>query len=143
MSAEENKVLVRRYVELIHRGDLEGGEALVASTFAFHMPGMSQPLDREGFRQLFIGLRAAFPDITVTNDALVAEGDLVAGRWLTRATHLGDFQGIPPTGRQVAITSMDLNRIVDGRIAERWHEFDALGSLQQLGVVPAPAEAAR
>lgn len=138
MQLEENKVIVRLYVEAIHRGDIDEGEALLAPNFAFHMPGTPGPLNREGFRQLFMGLLTAFPDPAITNEDLIAEGDRVAGRWTTRGTHQGDLWGFPPTGRQVTITSMDINRITDGKISERWHEYDALGLMQQLGVVPAP-----
>ena len=138
MSAEENKALVRRYVEAIHGGNLDEGEEMLAPDFAFHVPGTPGPLDREGFRQLFTGLLAAFPDLAIANQELIAEEDKVAGRWITRGTHRGDLWGIPPTGKQVTITSIDINRIANGRIAERWHEYDALGMMQQLGVIPAP-----
>jgi steroid delta-isomerase-like uncharacterized protein len=138
MSTEENKTLVRRYVEAIHGGSLDEGEKSLAPDFAFHVSGTPGPLDGEAFRQLFAGLLTAFPDLAITNEELIAEGDKVAGRWITRGTHLGELQGIPPTGKQVTITSMDINRITDGKIAERWHEYDALGMMQQLGVMPAP-----
>lgn len=138
MSTEENKALVRRYVEAIHKGNAYEGEELLAPGFAFHVSGAPGPLDSEGFRQLFAGLLTAFPDLAVTNEELIAEGDKVAGRWTTRGTHRGELQGIPPTGRRVKITSMDVNRITDGRISARWHEYDALAMMQQLGVIPAP-----
>lgn len=141
MSPEENKALVRRYVEAIHRGDIDEGEELLAPNFVFHMPGTPDPLSREAFRQLFLGLLTAFPDLAITNEDLIAEGDKVVGRWITRGTHQGNLWGIPPTGKQVTITSMDINRIADGRIAERWHEYDALGMMQQIGVVPTPDQA--
>jgi len=142
MTGEKNKALVRRYVEAIHGGDLDGGENLLASDFVFHMPGTAVPLNRAAFRHLFLGLLAAFPDLSVTNEELIAEGSTVAGRWTTRGTHQGELWGIPPTGKQVTITSVDINRIADGRIAERWHEFDALGMMQQFGLIPSPEMAA-
>jgi len=91
-------------------------------------------------RQLFAGSLAVFPGPTVANEELIAEGDKVAGRWTTRATHEGELWGIPPTGTRVAITSMDLNRIAGGTIAGRWREFDALGLMQQLGAIPVPGQ---
>jgi steroid delta-isomerase-like uncharacterized protein len=138
VSTEENKALVRRYVEVIHKGNVDEGERLLAPDFAFHVSGAPGPLNSEAFKQLFAGLLSAFPDLAVTNEDLIAEGDKVAGRWITRGTHQGKLQGIPPTGKQVTITSMDINRITGGKIAERWHEYDALGMMQQLGVMPAP-----
>lgn len=138
---EENKAIVRRYVETIHGGDIDEGEVLLAPDFVFRMSGTPEPLNRETFRELFLGLLTAFPDLAITNEDFIAEGDRVAGRWTTRGTHRGDLWSIPPTGRQVTITSMDINRIADGNIAERWHEYDALGLMQQLGVVPMPEQA--
>src|SRR5918992_5180333 len=136
-STEENKTLVRRYVEAIHGGSLEEGEELLAPDFAFHVSGTPGPLDGEAFRQLFAGFLSAFPDLAVTNEEFVAEGDKVAGRWTTSGTHQGELWGIPPTGKQVTITSMDINHLADGKIADRSHEYDALGMMQQLGVIPA------
>lgn len=141
MSIEENKALVRQYVEAIHRGDIEEGEELVAADFVFHISGSPAPLNRETFRTRFASLLAGFPDLSVASEELTAEGDLVAGRWTTRGTHLGDLWGIPATGERVTITSMDMNRIADGKIAERWHEYDTLGLMQQLGVIPTPTQA--
>jgi steroid delta-isomerase-like uncharacterized protein len=137
VSTEENKALVRRYVEAIHGGSLDEGEELLAPDFAFHVPGAPGPLDREAFRQLFTGFLSAFPDLAITNEELIAEGNKVVGRWITRGTHQGELWGIPPTGKQVKITSMDINHLADGKIAQRWHEYDALGMMQQLGVIPA------
>ena len=136
MSTEENRAIIRQYVEAIHRGDLDEGEELLAPDFAFHVPGTPGPQNRESFRQLFTGLLSAFPDLTITNEELIAKGDKVAGRWVTRGTHQGELWGIPPTGKQVKITSIDMNHLTGGKIAKRWHEYDALGMMQQLGVIP-------
>src|SRR5439155_4321080 len=98
MSPDENKAIVRRYVEAIHRGDVDDGEELLAPDFVFHMPGLPGALNRAAFRQLFTGFLAAFSDVTITNEDLIAEGDKVVGRWITRGPHRGDFMGMPPTG---------------------------------------------
>ena len=71
---------------------------------------------------------------------MIAEGDKVAVRFTLRGTHGGDLMGIPPTGKPVAVTGIDINRIADGKIAERWANFDALGLMQQLGVIPTPEQ---
>jgi steroid delta-isomerase-like uncharacterized protein len=143
VSTEENKALIRLYVEAIHEGNVDEGEELLAPDFAFHVSGAPGPMGSEAFRQLFAGLLTAFPDLAITNEELIADGDKVAGRWITRATHQGELWGIPPTGKQVKITSMDINHITNGKIAERWHEYDALGMMQQLGVIPAMDSPAR
>ena len=84
---------------------------------------------------------AAFPDQQWTIHDLVAEGDRVAARFTMRATHTGEFQGIPATGRSISVWAFTIYRIADGKIAEEWAEFDAMGMMQQLGVIPAPDQA--
>jgi predicted ester cyclase len=73
---------------------------------------------------------------------MIAEEDKVASRVSLSATHQGEFQGIPPTGKQVMQTGIDLLRIAGGKVVERWGEFDNLGLLQQLGVLPPPGQGA-
>jgi predicted ester cyclase len=80
-------------------------------------------------------LLQAFPDLQITVEDMVAEGDKVAVRWRLRATHQGEFMGIPPTGNQVTMTGIDINRLEGGRLVERWGNEDMLGLLQQLGVM--------
>jgi steroid delta-isomerase-like uncharacterized protein len=81
-------------------------------------------------------MRAAFPDWCSTKEELIAEGDQVAERWTGRGTHQGEFLGIPPTGKQVAVPGVVFYRIRDGRIIEFRGSFDMLSMLQQLGVAP-------
>lgn len=83
--------------------------------------------------------RAAFPDWTESVDDVVAEGKEVVIRVTGRGTHEGEFQGVAPTGRSVTATGVGIGRIENGRIAESWAEYDALGLMQQLGAIPAPA----
>jgi predicted ester cyclase len=82
-----------------------------------------------------------FPDWRETIDDVVAEGDRVVIRVTGSGTHQGEFQGIPPTDRQVTATGIGIGRIENGRIAESWAAYDALGMMQQLGVIPAPERA--
>jgi predicted ester cyclase len=88
-------------------------------------------------------LRQAFPDGGVTIEEVIAEEDKVAVRFTYRGTHQGELMGIAPTGTQVTVSGMDINRIVEGKIAERWAVFDMLGILQQLGVVPTSGQGGR
>jgi predicted ester cyclase len=83
----------------------------------------------------------AFPDLHLTIEDLIAEGDKVVDRQTARGTHQGTFMGIPPTGKQITVTAMNISRIVGGKIVEHWVELDTLGMLQQLGVVPMPGQA--
>ena len=94
----------------------------------------TQPV--EFVRRIVDRFRAAFPDVHYTVEDQIAEGDKVVVRYRFRGTHLGAFQGMPPTGKQVTYTGILIYRIVDGKIAEQWTEFDLLGFLRQLGVLP-------
>jgi predicted ester cyclase len=85
--------------------------------------------------------RSALPDGHIEIEDLLAEGDKVATRFRLRGTNTGSFQGMPPTGKAVDITATGIFRVVDGRVADNWVNFDALGLMQQLGVVPAPGQA--
>jgi predicted ester cyclase len=138
MEHEANKAIVRRLYEQAfnHTGDLSAIEEFVASDFIDHAapPGLSP--GREGFRQAVLAWRHAFPDITLTVDSIVAEGDTVAIMWTGRGTHRGDLMGIPPTGVAGQVIGASFNRMADGRIVERWGNSDDLGLMQQLGVIP-------
>jgi steroid delta-isomerase-like uncharacterized protein len=138
MSAEENKELVRRYLAAVDRRDEATLDAVLAPEYRYHVPGQPAPLDRAGLRAFVAAFQAAFPDLTHTVEDQVAEGDRVATRSTNRGTHRGELMGMPPTGRRFAGAGINVVRIVDGRIAEEWVVFDALGMLQQLGVFPAP-----
>ena len=133
MSTEANKSIIRRRVEEIwNQGDLAIADELIADDYLSN----GQTIGREGYKQFVAGVRAAFPDLRLTLDDLVAEGDRVAVRYTGRGTHAGAFMGIPPTGKRVTFTGIDLFRIAHGRMAEEWLMFDQLGLLRQLGVVP-------
>jgi steroid delta-isomerase-like uncharacterized protein len=94
-------------------------------------------VDGDAHKALVMTFRTAFPDWVETVDEVIAEGDKVVIRVTGRGTHEGEFQGIPPTGRQVIATGVGIGRIENGRIAEAWAAYDALGLMQQLGAVPA------
>ena len=141
--SEQNKALVRRAVdEIWNRGNFAVLDELVASDFVVHMP----PDDihgPEGVQQFFTMLRNAFPDIHFTVEDQVAEGDKVVTRWTARGTHTGEFQGIPPTGKQSRLEGIDLDRIANSKAVECWSNMNELDLLQQLGVLPAPQEVTR
>ena len=133
MSVEENKAILRRYVEEIwNQGKLAVIDELVAPTIIVHFPGFDTK-GLEEYRQSFTLFRTAFPDLHSTLEHVVAEGDMVATRWVNHATHKGIYMGIVPTDKQVSWTSSSIYRIVDGKIAESWSDMDSLGLLRQLG----------
>ncbi len=140
MSTKENKAIVRRWLDGIQKGKLDTLRDVAAPNFVAHLPGVPQPLDIAGNIQVGEVFVNAFPDARITVEGEIAEGDTVATRWTFRGTHTADFQGIPPTGKQVTMAGIDINRIASGKIVEHWAEFDGLGLMQQLGVIPPPGQ---
>ena len=142
MSTEQNKALARQLVEdVLNKGNMSRADEIIAANFVEHEelpPGM--PSGREAPKMMFTMLRSAFPDFKATIEHLIAEGDEVVLHMTWSGTQKGEFMGIPPTGKQVTVTAITLERVVGGKIVEHWIEFDALGMMQQLGVVPMPGE---
>jgi steroid delta-isomerase-like uncharacterized protein len=136
MSEEDNKALIRRFFEAIDTKKVDIVDEFVAPNFIEHSPFPGTSPDRDGTKQAFNITLTAFPDTYHTVDDLIAEADTVAARITGYGTHTGEFLGIPPTGKQVAMTGIAIWRIADGKIVEHWAEIDALGLLHQLGAVP-------
>jgi len=140
-----NKTIARRlYEECFNRGDLGLVDEIVSESFVSSTPNPGGlPSDREGFKQTVTLLRSGFPDLAMTVDDMVVEGDMVAVRVTARGTHKNEFMGIPPTGKHVTMMGMDFMRFENGKVTERWGQWDQLGMMQQLGVIPAEAPAGR
>ena len=141
MSEEDNKAVIRRWIEAFNERDLEAEADVLAPGFVAHVPDAPAPLDLEGleaWRQFTAPFVEAFPDLRLTIQDIAAEGDTVAARVAFRGTHRGEFQGLPPTGKQVAFSSMEFNRVVEGKVEEHWVEINLLGLVQQLGVANIP-----
>ncbi len=136
MSIEDNKALVRRWIEALNQKNLAAFDELCAPDFVHHSPSTTvQGL--ETYKQAISGEFTAFPDMRFTIEDILAEGDTVAVRLTGHGTHQGNLQGIPPTGKQATIPGMTIYRIADGKLVEQWESLDDLGLLQQLGVIPA------
>jgi predicted ester cyclase len=142
MSTEENKQLVLRWrEEAYEKKNLNVIDELHAPDYVGHIVGAPGPIrGREALKQLFAAYFAAF-DIHVSSEFLIAEGDMVVVRDTYRLKHKGEFQGIPPTGKELSVTGTDIYRIVDGKFVEQWFEADMLGLMQQLGVPSTPGQA--
>jgi steroid delta-isomerase-like uncharacterized protein len=134
VSAEQNKALVNQFLKRLDE-NLPVIDEVCASLFVAHLPGSAQPASREGFAQFVSLFYLAFPDLCHTVEDQVAEGEKVVSRLTVQGTHQGPFQGMPPTGKQVTFTDIMISRIEDGKITELWAQFDALGLLQQLGLL--------
>jgi predicted ester cyclase len=130
MSLEDNRELVRREQEELwnHTGNLDAAEELFV------------PEQAEAARQEAADFRRGFPDVVSLIEDLIAEGDKVVARWRARATHRGEYGGVPPTGREVEFTGISVYRIEGNRIAESWTIEDELGLMRQIGAVPEPGQ---
>ena len=136
MSAEENKALVRRFVEEFwNEGNMATADELMAVDAEIHMP-TGEVVDLDGLKGFAATFRGSFPDWHSTLEELVAEGDRVAERWTGRGTHLGELQGIPPTGKRVEAPGSVFYRLVEGKIVEFRGQLDMMGLMQQLGAMP-------
>ena len=93
-------------------------------------------MDNSAWSAFMIAFTSAFPDTRISIESCIAEGETVVSRWTLTGTHQGAFQGIPPTGRSVKFTGLELNRVVDGRFVEHWSMFDNVALLQQIGAMP-------
>lgn len=139
MSTEENKALMRRiYEEVINQGDMDAADEVIAADVVDHAPFPGQKPGLEGFKEAVSAFRSAFPDLHMTMDDVIAEGDMVAVRFTMSGTHQGELMGIPATGNRMTITGIDLGRFEGGKGVEHWASQDDLGMMQQLGVIPAP-----
>jgi steroid delta-isomerase-like uncharacterized protein len=133
-TTETNKALVVRFVdEFWSKGNLAAADELMTPDAVIHQPEVGGVAGLKAFNTT---IRAAFPDWSSTAEELIADGDRVAERWRGRGTHRGEFQGVPPTGKQVAVPGVVFYRVRDGRISEFRGSFDMLSMLQQLGVAP-------
>ncbi len=129
--------VVRRNTEEVQgKGDWALFEELFADDFVDHTPQPGVTADKDGVRQLYKGLRAAFPDFHPEIHWQVAAGDLVTTYKTYHGTHRGSFLGIAATGRKVSFYTVDAMRVVNGKITEHWGVATLLDLMQQLGVVP-------
>lgn len=144
MSTEENKALIRRWYAEIDALHLDIIDELLADGYVDHTP-LPLPFlapGREGVKQVFEMNRAAFTAASHTIEDQVAEGDLVTTRLTGAAMHTGEFLGAKATNKHVTMSGIVMHRVANGKIVEHWSLIDALSLLQQMGLVPAPAQPA-
>ena len=141
--SEQNKAIVRRlFTELWNNGNLSVADEIFAPNYAHFdpsTPDFGRGPDSEKKRAALY--RAAFPDLHLTIEDVIAEGETVMTRWSCRGTHKGDLSGIAPTGKPFTISGVSIARFASGKMVEGWVNWDALGLMQQLGVVPELAKA--
>lgn len=134
--SEENKAVSHRFHQAIGRGSAEAVQAELAPNYSAHFPGIPGSLDAEGFKQLVNVFGTAFPDSDFEIDEEFSLGDKVVTRWTYHGVHKGEFQGLPPTGKQIAMTGITILHIVAGKVVVNSVEMNQLGLLQQLGAIP-------
>jgi len=140
--ADDGKTIQRRMIEEVYnKGRLDLIDDLIAPEYLGHDPALPRDIvGPPGEKELVAGYRAAFPDLRITIDEQIAENDRVVARWTARGTHTGDLWGIAGTGKDITVTGTSVDRISGGRIIESWSNWDTLGLMQQLGVVPVMAQ---
>jgi steroid delta-isomerase-like uncharacterized protein len=142
--SEQNKALTKRAIEEgWNQGKLEVFDELVAANCVFNNPMLpgGKITGPEAYKQVAQMYRTAFPDLRLTINDQVAEGDKVVTRWTSTGTHKGALMGIAPTGKRGTSTGITIDRFQSGKLVEQWHNGDDLGMLQQMGVVPVLAPA--
>ena len=139
--SEENKAVARRIdAEVWNEGRLEVIDELIAGDYVSTVVGVPEQIrGPQGFREFVVTYRTAFPDLHISIDEQVAEGDIVVTRWTGTGTHEGELMGIPATGKQVTTAGINIDRIAGGKLVAGWGLFDQLGLLQQIGAIPVPA----
>ena len=134
MSIEDHKALIRRfYEEVWNKGNLDAADTIFADDYVRHDLRPGNPLPGPaGQKKIAADFRAAFPDLHMTIDVIVAEGDMIVARWTTEGTNTGQWGSIPPTGKRAKFSGVNIFRIANGKVVEIWNHRDDLGVMQQL-----------
>lgn len=136
MSKEQNIATQKAFGAAVNSGELYKFTDLMTADVKDHDPAPDQGKGPQGFIDFFTKFRAAFPDLAVAVETMVADDEQVAIAYTVTGTHKGPFHGIAPTGKKMKARGVQIARFEDGRIAERWGSSDELGILKQLGLDP-------
>jgi steroid delta-isomerase-like uncharacterized protein len=137
--SEQNKAVYRRFIqEVFNAGRLDLLDELLSPSYVYRDAPPGTPPGADGIKQVVTMFRAAFPDLAISIDEQVAEGDLVCSRTTLRGTQQGAIFGIPATGKAVTVPGLTMVRIVDGRLVESWVKNDVMSLMSQLGADAPP-----
>jgi steroid delta-isomerase-like uncharacterized protein len=138
MSVEENKAIVRRFLDALNNRDVDEFDNLFVEDYVLYDPGSPGGIVRglDAIKDHTMMLVNALPDFHSTLEEMFAEDDKVVGRFTHRGTHLRDFMGIPASGNKVAVEAINIYRVANGKLVEAWGEVDTIGLLRQLGLMP-------
>jgi predicted ester cyclase len=132
----DNKMIVRRfYEEIVNTGDVSRISEVVSDDYTEVMDGKRYPVGLAGATSHVLGVRNTYPDLHLTVDRQIAEGEWVATCIIARGTHKGEWIGIAPTGREVTFTGVNVDRVVDGKIVEHGGAANMLGPLLEIGAI--------
>jgi steroid delta-isomerase-like uncharacterized protein len=136
--SEQYKTAVQNLIEKgFNQKDVDAFEAYFSPSLQDHALPPNMPQGFEGRKLFYSAMLAAFPDMQVQAEDVFAEGNKLVLRWSARGTHQGDMMGIPPTGKQISVSGIAIDRFENGQSVEHWEIFDQVGLMQQLGVIPA------
>jgi steroid delta-isomerase-like uncharacterized protein len=137
----DNKAIARHFLEGFNSDNLATADEFIAANFTNHDPGTPPlPTGPDGYRQLVSTYRTIYPDLRMTVDDLLAEGDKVVCRWTAQGQNTGPLMGMPATDKQATVTGISILAIAGGKVTEQRVNWDTLGMLQQLGVIPTPGQ---
>lgn len=135
MANQDNEAIARKGFEAFNTGDLALVDEIVAADAVGHDPANPEDaVGPEGAKAVIALYRGGFPDLEMTIEEQISDGDLVVSRWTSRGTHDGELAGMPATGRRTTTSGITIDKVVDGKIVESWTQWDNLGLMQQLGI---------
>ena len=136
MSPEANVALITKVMDLINARKLDEAFELYDLDYTYHGPGGQELRGRDGIRGLWNLFLGAFPDLTVSVDEVICQGDKVALRWMVAGSHRGEFLGIPATNKSVRLPIIEVFRVDNGALREAWDQYDRLHLMEQIGSAP-------
>ena len=138
MPSDNKAIILRLYGDVWNKRKLEVIKEIISPSHALHAPNISgSSIGPEAYKNQVVRFLAGYPDLRFTVEDTVVEKDKVVACWTLSGTHKGDFMGIPATNRKVSVDGMTIHHVADGKIMDSYSNWDALGMMQQLGVVPA------
>ena|SRR5437879_6876083 len=142
MPFDNKAIILGLYEEVWNERKLEVVREIISPSHALHAPNISgSSIGPEAYKNQVVRFLAGYPDLRFTVEDTVVEKDKVVACWTLSGTHKGDFMGIPATNRKVSVDGMTIHHVADGKIMDSYSNWDALGMMQQLGVIPVPGQA--
>ena len=139
MVIESNREIALQFYQSFDDRNIDRAFSLLADNFIAHMAGIAEPLDKKGFKQFGDEFYTAFVDVKHTFDEIIVEENRIVTCGKFTATHLGTFQGLPPTNKQIEISVMHIDKVENNKIVEHWGQGDAQGLMKQLGIIFLPS----